>query len=129
MAISDEVKAKLSGGAARIKASAEDIRAALTKQPHPNPLADAPEFTDAEQAIKDELNRMGAGLSGISKAWAEKFATMNDTEYWLALCFKDRASKERFLEVFELHQLGDKYLNGHHMAQILGKSIDEEPEG
>lgn len=125
---SDEVLAKLRGAKAKVAAtfSRGDITAALTAQPHPDPLAGVESTGDLEADAKAELDALGKGLSGASREWAAKFAQMNDSEFWIALCFKDRAAKERFLRVLHLFELGDKYLDGHKVAAILGVNIDDE---
>lgn len=44
-----------------------------------------------------------------------------DSEYWVALCFYNRAEKEAFLKEFGLSRLGDKYLDGNRAAEKLRK--------
>lgn len=120
MALSDEVKAKLKSGGNRAKFSRADVVSALKAKPHPDPLADVEYTDDIEHDTKAELNALGKGLSGASKEWAEQFGQMNDSEYWVALCFKNRAAKDAFLANAGVLELGDKYLDGHKAAEILG---------
>lgn len=127
MPLPDEVLAMLKVGQAKVKASRQDITDALRRQPHPDPLAEVRESStgDLESDVKAELDALGKGLSGASKQWAEKFAAMNDSEYWIAICFRSRDQKEEFLRKAGLTELGDKYLDGEKAAGILGIELDE----
>ncbi|MBF6333335.1 hypothetical protein [Nocardia transvalensis] len=128
MPLPDEVLAMLKAGQAKVKASRQDITDALRRQPHPDPLAEVRDSStgDLEADVKAELDALGKGLSGASKQWAEKFAAMNDSEYWIAICFRSREQKEEFLRKAELTELGDKYLDGEKAAEILGIELDEQ---
>ncbi|KZM68145.1 hypothetical protein AWN90_09395 [Nocardia terpenica] len=109
-----------------MQASREEVTAALNRQPHPDPLANVRDESTGslEGDTKAMLNALGKGLSGASKDWAAKFAAMNDSEYWFAICFRSRAQKERFLREAGLLQLGDKYIDGEKAARILGIDLD-----
>ncbi|MEV6321385.1 hypothetical protein AB0M45_09335 [Nocardia sp. NPDC051787] len=126
MPLPDEVLAILKAGKSKVKASREDIADALRRQPHPDPLAEVRDNStgDLEADVKAELDALGKGLSGASKQWAEKFAAMNDSEFWVAICFRSREQKDEFLRKAELVELGDKYLDGEKVARILGIELD-----
>lgn len=127
MALSEEVRAKLKEGKAKVSFSRADAIAALKKKPHPDPLGEVEYTGDLELDAKAEMNALGKGLSGASGEWSKKFRAMNDTEYWVALCFPDRESKERFLNATDLQPLGDKYLDGPRAALALGVDMGEPP--
>jgi hypothetical protein len=124
MALSDEVKKKLQAGKSKVAFSRADAIAALKRKPHPDPLADVEYTDDLEKDSKAELNALGKGLSGASAEWSKQFRGMNDTEFWVALCFPDRETKEKFLNAAGLLPLGDKYLDGPRTAKALGIDID-----
>lgn len=42
-----------------------------------------------------------------------------DSEYWFCLCFTSREEKEAFLKKFNLHSIGDKYLDGRKVDRVL----------
>ncbi|WP_054812189.1 hypothetical protein [Nocardia arizonensis] len=128
MPLPDDVLAMLKAGKSKVKASREDIASALRRQPHPDPLADVRGNStgDLEADVKAELDALGKGLSGASKQWAEKFAAMNDSEFWVAICFRSREQKDEFLRKLELVELGDKYLDGEKVADILGIDLEEK---
>lgn len=125
MALSEEVKKKLQAGKAKVGFSKADAIAALKRQPHPDPLADVEVTGDLEKDAKAELNALGKGLSGASAEWTKQFRGMNDTEFWVALCFPDRETKEKFLQSAGLLPLGDKYLDGPRAATALGVNMDD----
>lgn len=70
----------------------------------------AAELTDLEQAYRDR-----------AKNEAGRFKNATDSEYWVAFCFRDRESKEKFLRDYGLMELGDKYIDGHRAAKVLPK--------
>lgn len=52
---------------------------------------------------------------------SKRFQDATDSEYWVALVFATRADKEAFLREHGLARLGDKYLNGYEVAEVLLK--------
>ena len=44
-----------------------------------------------------------------------------DSEFWFAVAFKDRETKEAFLKEFGIDKLGDKYIDGGKLAKLLRK--------
>ncbi|WP_058622881.1 hypothetical protein [Microbacterium testaceum] len=55
---------------------------------------------------------------------ADHFKRATDSEYWVAVCFKSREEKERFLESAGLTDLSDKYLDGRAVANRLDVSLE-----
>lgn len=64
------------------------------------------------------------GLIARSKAEEKRFVEVTDSEHWVCLCFRTRADKEAFLRGVG-HSLGngDKYVNGHGLAQKMGVAL------
>lgn len=98
---------------------------AFGKQPAPNPLdgvayADPPNL-EADSAA--ELNAMQQAFKDRATLEKDRFCDATDSEYWVAMCFRTRADKERFLKALNLAQLGDKYIDGHKAAQLLGVDL------
>lgn len=50
-----------------------------------------------------------------------------DSEFWVALCFHTRLHKEAFLRHAHLTELGDKYLDGQKVAEVLGIPMPPPP--
>ncbi|MFI6168826.1 hypothetical protein ACIBCN_18745 [Nocardia sp. NPDC051052] len=119
----DEIRAKLIGGGSPVKPSRADLKAAFAKTPPPDP------FTAEERARKNELNASGGGLSGASKAWAEKFDRINDSEFWIALCFRTPAARTRFLTHLGIAESGVELVNGDTVAAKLGVALDQTAAG
>lgn len=93
----------------------------------PDPLAGVEYTGGIEVDAARELVALEAGFKTRAKAEAARFALATDTEYWFAVCFRDRASKNAFLTAAGLMEIGDKYLDGHAVARLLG--VDMPTEG
>lgn len=48
-----------------------------------------------------------------------RFIDAVDSEYWTCFCFQNREQKEAFLKALKIIHLGDKYLNGMAVADVL----------
>lgn len=93
----------------------------------PDPLADV-EYSDPPNLEADtaaEFDALQAGFKARAKQEARRFQDVTDSEFWVAVCFQTRAEKEAFLKALNLAQLGDKYIDGHKAAQLLG--VDLKP--
>ena len=83
-------------------------------KPAPDPLADVDYSGDL------------AAYRQRAKTEADRFRAATDSEYWVAVCFKTREDKERFLAGAGLLDYGDKYLDGYIAAKKLGIPMDKE---
>jgi hypothetical protein len=97
--------------------------------PGAKPDAETDPYPDAEHA-GDVLEAQVEAASGAFdklkadiKAEQHRFEVVNDSEFWCAFCFESREQKEEFLRVFQLHFLGDKYIDGLAAARALGKPL------
>ena len=70
-----------------------------------------------------ELSALQEAFKKRAKQEAQRFRDVTDSEYWVALCFQTREDKDRFLRALNLIQLGDKYIDGHKAAQLLGVDL------
>lgn len=95
-------------------------------KPAPDPLADVDYSGDLAADSTAELTAMQAAYRQRAKAEANRFRTATDSEYWVAVCFKTREDKERFLAAAGLLDYGDKYLDGYIAAKQLGIPMDKE---
>ena len=93
-------------------------------KPAPDPLADVEYTGDLAEDSARELSAMEVAYRDRAKAEASRFQDATDSEYWVAICFKSRADKERFLASSRLAPLGDKYLNGYKAARTLGVDME-----
>ncbi len=90
----------------------------------PDPLAEVEYTGDLAADCDAEFTALAAGFRQRRDAEAQRFRAATDSEYWFAVCFKDRASKDAFLKAIKATRLGDKYIDGHALAQLLGVNLD-----
>ncbi len=79
---------------------------------------------DIEQVALDEANEVLAGFKERASRETQRYEDATDSEFWIALCFQTRAQKEEFLEKLGLLELGDKYLDGMAVAEVLGVKLE-----
>jgi hypothetical protein len=70
-------------------------------------------FTLAEQEFKARAQREN-----------ERALDAVDTEFWFALYFQNRAQRTQFLELLAIKHLGERYLYGPDVAEVLGLALD-----
>lgn len=73
---------------------------------------------------KRVMNVAQQAFADRAKREQERMLDAVDSEYWVALCFQNRAQKEQFLHLAKLIHLGDKYLDGWEVCKILGIPLD-----
>ncbi|WP_240690694.1 hypothetical protein [Amycolatopsis sp. CFH S0078] len=122
----DDVMAQLAGSAAPVGGSNEDLLAQLNAEPEPDPLENVEYTGDLPEDSRRELTALQRGFRDRAKREAERFRLATDSEYWIAVCFKSREDKERFLRAAGLLAIGDKYMDGYAVARVLGVPMDEE---
>ncbi|MBM7771741.1 hypothetical protein JOD54_001945 [Actinokineospora baliensis] len=98
----------------------DELLAQLNAPPEPDPLENVAYTGDLENDAAAELDAVAKGFRERTAREDDRFRLATDSEYWFALCFKTRADKEAFLRAARLLILGDKYLDGHAAARILG---------
>ena len=91
----------------------------------PDPLADVEYSGDLEQDCERELSAMEQAYRDRARAEDKRFTNATDSEFWFAVCFRDRAEKDAFLAEFGVGRLGDKYVDGALLAKALRKLVDE----
>lgn len=85
-----------------------------------------PEQTgNAEVDSKADLDELQAGFRKRAKDEGKRFEQATDTEYWCAIAFQTREQKEAFLKALNLMEVGDKYLDGQQVAQVLGIELPD----
>lgn len=123
----DDLLAQLSAQAAPAGAqSNEDILAQLNAEPEPDPLANVEYTGDLPEDSRRELTALQQGFRDRAKREAERFRLATDSEYWIAVCFKTREDKEKFLRNAGLLAVGDKYMDGYAVARVLGVPMEDE---
>jgi len=91
----------------------------------PDPFADLNEDPDNwENLANDQVSATLQAIKDAKKERYDQYRTTVDTEYWFAVCFQNREQKLQFLEAIEAHYLGEKYLNGLALAELLGVEIE-----
>ena len=89
----------------------------------PGPM---PELEEMERIAQEEVNEIFRKITEAGNKAKKKFIEDNDGEYWVALCFQTRAQKEEFLQKVGWMHLGDKYIDGMELAELLGISLESE---
>ncbi|GAA2178529.1 hypothetical protein GCM10009785_01450 [Brooklawnia cerclae] len=90
----------------------------------PDPLSDIEYTGNVETDSATELDALAQGFRSRRNQEEKRFRNATDSEYWFAVCFRDRAAKDRFLAAINATRLGDKYVDGHALARLLGIDID-----
>lgn len=87
-----------------------------------DPLAGVEYSGDLEKDSVSELTTLQKAYRARASAEANRFASTVDSEFWFAVCFKDRAEKDAFLKAagVKTKLMGDKYLDGRQLAAALG---------
>ena len=89
-----------------------------------DPLAGVEYTGNIEADSAAELDALAQGFRQRRDAEEKRFKAATDSEYWFAVCFKDRASKDEFLKTIKAVRLGDKYVDGHALARLLGVDLE-----
>ncbi|QWS68281.1 hypothetical protein SEA_VANLEE_165 [Gordonia phage VanLee] len=112
----------------RYKVDKDEIKRNLTYKPLPDPFADVRWPEDLEEATKLEIEVLADLLrGGIPKDWLAKHGRVDDYPHWFAVIFADRPTKEKFLRLTGIGELGaDKYLDGYAAAAVLGLDLPME---
>lgn len=85
------------------------------------------EYTgELREDIAAELDALQAGFKSRAQAERKRFKQATDSEFWFAVCFESRELKEKFLAQIGVKPMvmGDKYLDGRQVAQVLGVSLE-----
>lgn len=101
---------------------------AIVAPPEPDPLAGVEYTGDIETDAAEELSALSSAFRDRRRREDRRFKQATDSEFWLALCFEDRAQKEAFLAAFNVARFGDKYLDGRKVAHALGVEISRSGE-
>lgn len=97
----------------------------LLKNP-PEKFVDLPELTgDPEIDSAADLEALDEGFRKRSKDESKRFQLATDSEYWACICFQTREQKDKFLQLMNLIDIGDKYLDGALVAKRLGIDLPQ----
>jgi hypothetical protein len=95
-----------------------DITGQLAAKPAPDPLAS---LRDTQTGIEAaSLAEFAVILAALTADPEPDPASIYDSPHWLLAYWADRAGKDAYLARTGLEVLGDKYLDGHQAARILG---------
>ena len=91
-----------------------------------NPLESVEYSDDLNADASAEFEAVQQGFADRAKAERKRFQDATDSEFWFAVCFKTRDDKEDFLKALKVHKstMGDKYLDGHKLAKMLGVKLE-----
>lgn len=96
-----------------------------TRPTAPDPLAGVDYTGNVETDAATELAAIESAFIDRRNTEDARFKNATDSEYWFAVCFKTRAHKDAFLEAVNAVRLGDKYLDGHALARLLGVPLPD----
>lgn len=104
---------------------AADVAALILAGPPelpPNPLeAVEDQLTgDLEHDSEVELDALAKSFRANVQRELDRLRLATDSEYWVCLCFQDRETVEKFIKKAKIGKTGEKYLDGHKAARILG---------
>lgn len=103
-----------------------DLDSLLDPDNWDDPLADFDYTDDIEADAEDEANEIVAAIREQKRQQRDLWRLKADTEFFLVVCFQSRDQKEEFLEKAGwLDLLGDKYIDGLALAELL--DVDVEP--
>ena len=91
--------------------------------PKNDPFGDVEYTGDLETDAAAELTAAQAAFRDRAKTYKKQRLLVEDSEFWVAVCFRTRQDKEDFLARHGLLHLGDKYLNGYAVAEALTKEL------
>lgn len=89
----------------------------LATHPAPDPLANVPGTGDLEA---DSAAELAALLAALTAAPDPAPAPVLDSPHWVTAWWPSRHAKNGWLTVTGVCALGDKYVDGHQAAAILG---------
>jgi hypothetical protein len=119
--------AKETASAKIIDARREAAARKALKAAPPKQYVQMPEPTgDAEADSVADLDAVQSGFRSRAKDDASRKALATDTEFWACLCFQTRAQKDAFLAALKIAHLGDKYIDGQEVADVLGVTIPQD---
>lgn len=78
------------------------------------------EGEDVEAVALEEASEVLTAFRSAASREDQRFLDATDSEYWVAVCFQTREQKEEFLRKALIAHLGDKYLDGMKVAQVMG---------
>ncbi len=81
-----------------------------------------------EADSKAELNAFQKLAKEALAKETKSMVDMFDTEHFVCLSFQSRDQKDEFLAKSGLISAGDKYLDGHKVAEIMGIEIAPSPK-
>ena len=94
----------------------------MNEEPPPgNPFDNVDYPGDLEGDCKAELNEYQKTNKEHLRSYSKTMDGVFDSEFWFAVAFKDRETKEAFLKEFGIDKLGDKYIDGGKLAKLLRK--------
>ena len=87
-----------------------------------DPLKDVEYTDDLAKDCASEMSALQKGFADRAKKERDRKRRATDSEFWFAVCFESREEKEAFLKAAKISKrlMGDKYIDGKKMAQVLG---------
>jgi hypothetical protein len=110
----------LGGGKKKPAAAKNNVARKLARQATPDPLADVEVTGNLEDDTLAELDALSEAFRERAAREQDRLTDAMDSQFWLCLCFRSTDDVTAFLRAAGIEQLGDKYLDGHKVAAVLG---------
>lgn len=92
----------------------------------PNPLEDVDYTGDPQVDTVAEASAILTAFRERGKQEKATYKNATDSEFWFAICFRTRPQKDAFLEAVGWSLIGDKYLDGHILALLMGIELPDD---
>ncbi|TWP47421.1 hypothetical protein FKR81_32425 [Lentzea tibetensis] len=106
--------------------SSEDLLAQLQADALPDPLAGIEYTGNLAVDSLAELTTLAAALRAADER-CERGRLVTDSPFWVVLWFPLRAHKDAFLKAINMLAFGDKYIDGHRLADVLDIELPAAP--
>lgn len=88
-----------------------------------DPFEDIEYTGDLKEDVGNELTALEEAFQARHARENKRMENVGDSEFWFAVCFKSREDKDQFIKELGMGKLGDKYIDGHLLAKLLGISL------
>ena len=116
----DDLAALLGGKKGGSKPRARKTLAQQLAPPTPDPLAGIQYEGDIAADSQLELDALAQGFRDRAAREQDRLTDAMDSQFWVTLCFRTRDDVDTFLRRLHLDALGNKYIDGHKAAVVLG---------
>lgn len=89
-----------------------------------DPLKNLNYTGDIETDAENEVSEILAAIKQEKQERRDQYRLLVDSEFWLCICFQSREQKDQFLDMAGWQRLGDKYLDGLKVAELMEMPLE-----